>query len=189
LKRTLERWETKLANCELIPQVILPIAKSLSKRSGPKTPSAGHGPIGLIFNPIDKANINADRLENQSRTHDLCDCDYRRYMEGQFEALLATFDEENRVKFRPHDISKEILSSKFGKACSFDDIPNECLQHLPKNTIVYLTHLFNHCLRLDHLPTPWKEGKNHNCETQQRSKIASTFTFDQPLLYCGQTIS
>jgi hypothetical protein len=40
----LERWETRLANCEFTPQAIWPIAKSLSKRGGPKAPSAIHAP-------------------------------------------------------------------------------------------------------------------------------------------------
>jgi hypothetical protein len=35
-KWTLERWETKIENCEVTPQAIWPIAKSLTKRGGPK---------------------------------------------------------------------------------------------------------------------------------------------------------
>jgi hypothetical protein len=31
-KRARETWETKLANCEITPQAIWPIAKSLTKR-------------------------------------------------------------------------------------------------------------------------------------------------------------
>jgi hypothetical protein len=63
-KRALERWETKLANCEVMPQEIWPIAKSLTKRGRPKAPSANHDPLGPIFYPINKANITADCLEN-----------------------------------------------------------------------------------------------------------------------------
>jgi hypothetical protein len=69
----LERWETELANCEVTPQAIWAIAKSLTKRGGPKAPPAVHGPLGPIFYPIDKANIIADCLEKQFRAHDLCD--------------------------------------------------------------------------------------------------------------------
>jgi hypothetical protein len=57
VRRTLERWETNLANCEVTPQAIWPIAKSLIKRGGPKAPSAIHGPLGPTFYPVDKANI------------------------------------------------------------------------------------------------------------------------------------
>jgi hypothetical protein len=66
----LERWETQLANCEVTPQAIWPIAESLSKRDGPKASSAIHDPLGPIFYPINKANIIANCLENQFRAHD-----------------------------------------------------------------------------------------------------------------------
>jgi hypothetical protein len=55
-KRTPERWETKLANCQVTTQAICPIAKSLPKSGGSKAPSAIHGPLGPIFYPVDKAN-------------------------------------------------------------------------------------------------------------------------------------
>jgi hypothetical protein len=72
-KGALERWETKLANCEVTPQTIWPIAKSLIKRSGPKAPSAIHGLLGPIFYQIDKASIVAACLEKQFRAHGMCD--------------------------------------------------------------------------------------------------------------------
>jgi hypothetical protein len=84
-KRALEIWETKLANCEITPQAIWPFAKSLSKRGGPKAPSAIHGPLGSIFYPINKANIITDCLENQFRVPDLCDCGHRWHVEAQVE--------------------------------------------------------------------------------------------------------
>jgi hypothetical protein len=46
------------------------------KRDGPKAPSGIHAPLGLIFYPIDKANLTADCLENQFRAHDMCNCDH-----------------------------------------------------------------------------------------------------------------
>jgi hypothetical protein len=82
-KRALERWETNLGNCEVTPEAIWPIAKSLSKRSGQKAPSAIHGPSGPTFYPIDKANIIADCLEKQFKAHDFCDCGHRRHVEAQ----------------------------------------------------------------------------------------------------------
>jgi hypothetical protein len=96
-----KRWETKLANCEVTPQSIWPIVKSLTKRGGPKAPSAIHGPLGLLFYPIDKANTTADCLENHFTAHNLCDCDHRQQVEAIVQALLATIDEGTPVKFRP----------------------------------------------------------------------------------------
>jgi hypothetical protein len=159
-KRALERWETKLINCEVPSQAIWPIGKTLTKTGGPKAPSAIHCPFGPIFYPINKANIIAECTENQFKTHDLCYYDRRQHVEAQAEALLATADEDTSVNFQPCDISKETQSSNSGKAYGFDGISNKCLQHLPRRTVAYLIHLFNYCLQLVHFPAPQKEAKS-----------------------------
>jgi hypothetical protein len=46
-EKALEQWETKLANTELTPQAIWPIAKSLTNRDGPRAPTAICGVLGL----------------------------------------------------------------------------------------------------------------------------------------------
>jgi hypothetical protein len=40
-----------------------------------------------------------DCLENQFRAHDMFDCDHRRHVEAEVEALLATVDEDIPVHF------------------------------------------------------------------------------------------
>jgi hypothetical protein len=52
-KKALERWEITLANTEITPQAIWPIAKSLTNRDGPRAPPVIHGPLDLIFYPVD----------------------------------------------------------------------------------------------------------------------------------------
>jgi hypothetical protein len=147
-----------LATCEVTPQAIWPVAKSLTKSGGPKASSAIHGPLGHIFYPIDKANIIADCLENQFTVHDLCDCDHRRRVEAKVEVLLATVDEDAPFNFRPCDVSKEIQSLKLQRACDFDGVQNVGLRHLPR-PLVHFTHVLYHCLRLGHFAAPWKETK------------------------------
>jgi hypothetical protein len=78
----------KLETCEVTPKAMWLIAKSLTKRSGPKAPSAFYGPLGPIFYPIDKANIIADSLENQFIAHDLRDCDHRLHVEAQVQPFV-----------------------------------------------------------------------------------------------------
>jgi hypothetical protein len=63
-KTALERWETKIQNCEVTPQAIWLIAKSLIKRGGPKAPTSNHGPLCPVFYPKEKANVIANYLEN-----------------------------------------------------------------------------------------------------------------------------
>jgi hypothetical protein len=47
--RALERWETKIENCEVTPQAIWPIAKTLTKRGEQKATNAIHGRLGPVF--------------------------------------------------------------------------------------------------------------------------------------------
>jgi hypothetical protein len=54
-------------------QAVWPISKSLMKRDGPKAPTAVHGPLGITYQPNEKANVIADCLEFQFTSHDLCD--------------------------------------------------------------------------------------------------------------------
>jgi hypothetical protein len=63
-QKALERWETKIGNCEVTPQAIWPNAKSHMKRDGPKAPTAIHGLLSLKYHQLEKANAIADCLEN-----------------------------------------------------------------------------------------------------------------------------
>jgi hypothetical protein len=158
-KKALERCETKIGNSEVSPQAIWPIAKSLLKRDEPRAPTAIHGPSCLKFHPSEKANAISDCLENQLTHHDLCDENYERLVETRVEALLEAVGNKPPARIWPCDLQKLINSSKSRKASGIDGIPNECLRHLPRRPLVYLTHLFNRCLRLSHFPKSWKEGK------------------------------
>jgi hypothetical protein len=111
-KRALERWETVIQNCELIPHAIWPIAKSLTERGGPKAPTAIHGPLGPAFCPREKAYVTANCLEILFTPHKLFDADHERRVEARVQALLTTVKENSSVQFRPCDVSKEIRSLK-----------------------------------------------------------------------------
>jgi hypothetical protein len=158
-KKALERWEYKLANTEVTPQTIWPIAKSLANRDGPRAPPVIYGPLGPTFQPTYKANEFDEWLEKQSTPHKLCDENHKRQVEARVQALLEAKDNEPPEKVRPCDLQKLINSLKLNKAYGIDGIPNECLRHLPRRPLVHLTHLINHCIRLSHFPTSWKEAK------------------------------
>jgi hypothetical protein len=55
-KKALERWEMTPANTEATSQAIWPIAKSLTNRA----PTAIHGPLGVKFYLLEKANAITD---------------------------------------------------------------------------------------------------------------------------------
>jgi hypothetical protein len=49
--------------------------------------------------------------------------------------------------------------TEINKFLNINGIPNEYLKHLPRRPMVHLTHLINHCVRLSHFNTSWKEAK------------------------------
>jgi hypothetical protein len=77
----------------------------------------------------------------------------------QIQRLLEAEDNNLPEKVRPYDLQKLINFLKLKKAYGIDGIPNECLRHLPRRSLVHLTHLINHYIRLSHFPTSWKEAK------------------------------
>jgi hypothetical protein len=157
-KRALERWETKIENCEVTTEAIWPIAKYLTTRGGPKAPTAIHDHLGPVFYPNEKVNVIANYLEILFTPHKVCDTDHKRWVEARVQALLTIVDETPPVKFRRCDFSEEIRSLKLGKSCGIDGISNKCLGHLPR-TLIHIIHIFNHCLRIYHFPASWKEAK------------------------------
>jgi hypothetical protein len=61
----------QIKNCEVTPQAIWHIAKSVMNRDGPRAPTAFHGSSELKILPTDKANATANCLENAFTPHDL----------------------------------------------------------------------------------------------------------------------
>jgi hypothetical protein len=118
-KKALEQWETKLANTELTPPAIWPIAKSLTNRDGPRVPTAIHRPLGENYHPVDKANTIADCLENQYKPHNLCKENHERHVEARVQALLEAVDSNLPERIRPCDLQKLPKSLKFKKSCGW----------------------------------------------------------------------
>jgi hypothetical protein len=153
-RRAIEQREMKAGNCEVIPQVVWPIAKSFMKRGGPKAKTTIHGLLGITYCLNKKSNVIAEFT-----SHDLCDKNHERQTETRVQAVLVSVDKTPLGRVRPCDIHKLANSLKLRRACGLDGIPNECLRRLPKRLLLHLTHLFNHCLRLSHFPKPGREAK------------------------------
>jgi hypothetical protein len=123
-KKALERCETKLANTEATPQATWPLAKSLINRDGPRASTDIHGPLGIQFRQLEKANAITGCLEKQF-THYLCEENHERPLEARVQALLKAVDSDPPERIRPYDLQKLINSLKLRKACGIHGIPNE----------------------------------------------------------------
>jgi hypothetical protein len=80
-------------------------------------------------------------------------------VEARVQDLLEAADSDLPERIRPYDLKKLLDSLKLKKPCGIDGIPNECLRHLPRRPLVNFTYLIDHCIRLSHFPTSWKEAK------------------------------
>jgi hypothetical protein len=129
------------------------------KKDGTNAPTAVHDPSGITYHPNKKSYVIADCLENQFTSHDLCDENHERQVETRVQALLTSVDDTLLAKVRPCDKHKLLNSLKLRQTYGLDGNPNECLRHLPRRPLLYLTHLFNHCLWLSHFPKPWKKAE------------------------------
>jgi hypothetical protein len=126
--------------------------------------------LGLNFHPLEKANAIADCLENQVAPHDLCDENHKHRVEAIVQSLLET---RNWPQWK-----KLINFLKLRKVWGIDGIPNECLRHLPRRSLVHLTHLINHCIRPSHFSTSWKKRKWQHCQDQVRTLNSPKSMFD-----------
>jgi hypothetical protein len=123
-RKALERWEIIIGDCEVTPQALGIIAKSLMKRDGPKAPTTIHGHLGITYQQNEKVNVIADCLENQFTSHDLCNENHARQVETTVQALLAYVSRTSLRKVRPCDIQNLANSLKMRKSYGLDDIPN-----------------------------------------------------------------
>jgi hypothetical protein len=115
-RKALERWETRIWNCEVTPHAIWPVTKSLMKRDGPKAPTAIHGLLGLKYHPLEKTNATADCLENQFTPNDLCDENHERRVEARVQALLESVENSPSERVRPCDVQKLAKTLKLRNA-------------------------------------------------------------------------
>jgi hypothetical protein len=98
-RKTLEWWETRTGNCEVTPQAIWPLVKSLTESDGPKVSTTIHGTLGLKFHPSEKANMIADCLENLFTPHDLCDENHEKLdAAGHYSSTLLKSIDNNPLK-------------------------------------------------------------------------------------------
>jgi hypothetical protein len=108
--------------------------------------SAIHSPSGLKFLPLEKANAIVDCRKNQFSSHELCDENHELRVEARVQAFSKAVNGSPPERIRPCGVRKLINSLR--EAYGIDGIPNECLRHLPRRSLIHLTHIFNHCIWL-----------------------------------------
>jgi hypothetical protein len=95
-KKAFERWG-KMGNCEVAPQAIWQISKSLIKRSEPRALTAILGSLGVKFLLLYKINSIADNWESKFTPHILREGNRVWRVEARVQALLKAV-ENNPLK-------------------------------------------------------------------------------------------
>jgi hypothetical protein len=92
--KALGRWEAKVGDCDVTPEILWFIVKSFMKRPVDQRPTAVHRLLRLIYHQNEKSKVTVDYLESQVTSHYLRDDNYGRRVElTVFQAVLASVDD------------------------------------------------------------------------------------------------
>jgi hypothetical protein len=64
------------------------------KQGWTKGANCYHGPLGIKFQPLYKANTTADCLEKQFTPHKLCEENHKRQVDARVQDLLEAVDKD-----------------------------------------------------------------------------------------------
>lgn len=155
-----EMWEDRMEAFLLNERKDWNLLKAVKDPKTPKT--ALHGPVGLIFDPLEKAELFADTYEHQNTIH-IEDFRIRfhhiRDIERQLQRIRQTRNDTQPVLTSPAEIRKIIRNLGPNSAPGPDGISNVQLKHLPRKPLVLLTKIFNSCLLLSYFPLDWRVSR------------------------------
>ena len=69
---------------------------------------------------------------------------------------LSTPTDKTLTHCTPLEVKGYITTLKKRKAPGIDNIKNQMLIHLPTKAIVFITNIFNACIRFNYFPKAWK---------------------------------
>jgi hypothetical protein len=103
-RKALQRWGTRIGNCEVTPQTSWTTAKSRVKGDGQKAPAAIRALSGLKFN----RDCGLLEKKKQFTPHDLCGENHERCVQARVQALLESVDNNLLERARMCDVQKLI---------------------------------------------------------------------------------
>jgi Reverse transcriptase (RNA-dependent DNA polymerase)/Endonuclease-reverse transcriptase len=154
-----ENWNSKLQTFRTSDNKFWKLSK-LIKNRGKSIPTLKHNGLTLTTEQ-EKVDVIAESFK---RAHHLTVNQVSRH-EEEVESCVRSLSTESFLNddpstyTRPSEISAILRLLRNGKAPGLDGINNRHLKNLPRRVIVYLTHIFNNCLRLGYFPKRWKYAK------------------------------
>ena len=115
----------------------------------------------LLISPMEKARILADSF-SKAHNNTLPGDPITNMEVGEMVTTLSmqqNINEDWSTYSKPQEIKAIIQRLKAKKAPGIDGLKNICLKHLPRKGLVYLTKIYNACLKLCYFPQQWKHAR------------------------------
>lgn len=150
-------WEDYIERQAADPGGIWKVARAL--RGEKRTVRPLHGQRGIVYSPADRAEAFADTMEDQFSPHaDVYDDETCDMVEDFLESY--TPDEDDPLPLvTTHEVRGHLRRLRPKKAPGPDSLGTPALKDLPGWVVIFITCVFNSCLRLAHFPTTWKDAK------------------------------
>ena len=125
-----------------------------------RTSSPIHGPRGLVFDTLDKANTLADTFDASFRSpvDDDDALPWIRHVQRTLRMVPPAQVDAPLPPFTVSEIVRIVKRSPSHRSPGPDFITYEMLRHLPLNALHYLRHLFACAFSLGYFPPAWKHG-------------------------------
>lgn len=122
-----------------------------------------HGPNGIVYNNIDKANVFANYFESvYSLTEDYGYNKHNNTINKSYERIInnnTSNDNNDFNRIYSNDIRAVIKTLKNKKAPGIDGVSNLQIKNCPNKLIAQLVYIYNYCLQNDYFPNIWKTAK------------------------------
>jgi hypothetical protein len=134
-RKQLEGWETKLSNCDVTPEAIRPIAKSLMNRDSPRAPSATHDSSGFKFL---RRLIQRDCGLFRKYVHTTWTVWRTPWKAGGCLCSTTTWSRGKHPLRKSQFLWRKKANTplKLRKASRIDGIQNECLRYPPRRPLL-----------------------------------------------------
>ena len=125
-----------------------------------RTSSPLHGPRGLVFEPLAKANVLADTFADSFRSpvEDDEALPWIRHVRRTLRMVPPAQVDTPLPPFSVSEIARIIRRSPSRSSPGSDLVTYEMLRRLPVNALRYLCHLFTCAFSLGYFPPAWKHG-------------------------------
>jgi hypothetical protein len=113
----------------------------------------------IFYSTEDKARVLATHFCNKFKTSEAFPDSVTEAEVSNSIRSIDNVTDFNFEKIKNNEVSEIISQLKPRKAPGPDNISNICIKKLPHIVILYMTFIFNSCLKLSYFPSEWKEAR------------------------------